>query len=385
MRAAFFRAGFTVISCLAVLCAVPTRAAAEGWENIGLTDLISRSRYIGVGTLSIDGKSDDGWLKGKFSFTQQIYSGIGDTTEYPARIAPVTVPGKMQNWPSRKRGIWFILKSGDAFEPVNHPGCWMDESKANAVADAIYQGASKAYQEAKTAAKQQSPNGTSDSSDSQPSVAAYAAMVAAADAMRRVPYRDTAQQSRTFYEQVMSMLETAGIKPPIGGDLSNPAKQGEFFTQAKQLLGPAGAAMGELRTESDPARATQIAAAQKNVASVYLELVRNTLGSGNPAESIKKMGPIPVELPQGAEKPPAVGPPGFPPGPGPGRAPAIEAPGPKTAQFQLPTEVLDSMPGNGSRRQMLGAMLQGQTGPPQAPAPRGPGGPGAPRPGPGPR
>jgi len=359
------------------LAGMASAARADGWASIDVKDLVSRSRYIGIGKLSINGRSDDGWLKGTLTFTQRIYSAIGDVKEYSVRIAPRTVPGQMQNWPSGKSGIWFVLKSGDTFEPVNHPACWMDESQAAAVANQAYEAAEKAYSEAEAVAKQQSSG--NDTSDSAQSVAAYAALVAAADNTRKVPYQDESRQSQRFYNQVMSILETAGIKPPFGGDLSNPAAQNQFFEQARGMLGPGAAAMGELPGSGDPARASQLAAAQNNVASVYLELVRNTLGSSNPTESLKKMGPIPLQTPvgrtaAGAAKPPGGGPPGL--SPGPGGDKLTQAP----SEFRIPEGTLSQVPLNGSRKQMLGALAGNHAGGSlPGPAPKGPGGPPRPR------
>lgn len=354
---------------LAMLALMPATSLADGWESLDVPSLIARSRYVGIGQLTINGKFEDGWLKGTLTFSQQIYSSVGEQKNYPVRIAPKTVPGKTQNWPHLQRGIWFVLKSGDAYEPVNHPSCWMEESQAAAVANQAYKIAESAFAKAKAGANGSSSGSTtqsSDASDSGQSVAAYGAMVAATDNLRHIPFQDKNRQSQDFYRNVMDMLHTAGIKPPIGGDLTSPGKENEFLAQVRQLLGPAAGAIGEPTAQGTAGRASQLAAAQHNVASVYLEFIRATLGSKNPAESLKNMGPIPLQAVENGS-PAAHSPsgPGFP-APGPAGASSTAPP-----QFHVPTEMLSRVPAGASRKQMLGLMM-------------GSGSP-APRPGPGPR
>ncbi|MBI5366033.1 MAG: hypothetical protein HZA54_03270 [Planctomycetes bacterium] len=380
--------------CLVLLLAWVGRAGAEGWETLALQDLIPRCRYIGIGMLSTSGRATDGWQPGKLHFTQQLYTGIGEVKALDVRVAVETVPGKRQHWPNEKQGIWFVLKSGDAYEPINHPSCWMDAAKAEEVARQVYAWAKKVYDEAKQAAEKESSTGSEeDGSDSAESVAAYGAMAAAAEAGRSVPYQDAAQQSRSFYEQVTAMVKTAGVELPFPTDLSGTANQEKFFDQAKAFLGIDGK-VGSLTGAGGPLREQLLQVMERNVGGVLNELVRSTLGAKNPAEALRGLGSIPLELPAG---PGGGGGPGGPGGPGKGGAPGgpggptgpggpggpggvggAGGPAGKGPGFQVPSSLLNQVPLNGSRKQMLGSLLGAQGPGSNSPAPGGPKGPGGP-------
>lgn len=256
------------------VCLTTGQAFGQGWESVDQSQLISRSRVICVGRLMKYGQAKDGQLEAKIMVSKMIYSGIGDIDSVPIKTSVKTVRGTAQYWPNRQYGIWFILKNGDRYADINHPSCWLDAGNTKAVANKVYQVMQSAYQEAKSAAQDASSSGGSSEEEQ---VAAYAGMAAAADAARRVPLENQGAQSQTFFNQVNDMIRIAGVKPPFdtaGGS------QG-LVQKFQQMLGPA----------SELAGGMDLPMAQNGIGGLLLEMIRGTMGSKNPMESLSKLGP----------------------------------------------------------------------------------------------
>ncbi len=336
------------------LCLAPF-LYADGWENLRLPELIPRCRLIAVGKLWTPGRAVDGWREGTLRISQTLYSAVGEVDRYEVRVAAETVPGETQHWAGGTTGIWFVLRDGDAYEPLNHPSCWMDAERAEEVCNQAYATFQELYEEALAAVQAAeegsggSGDGTdeSDTSDDEDSVEAYAAAAEAADAARSVAYQDEDAQVDAYYEQVRSLLEAAGT------DFQLPAAIEDAVGQASALLGVEQALLEKV-LRGDP---QGVRGLKDSLSRVLNQLVRNTLGAADPRSALERMGSIPLDLPApGGARPPG------PPGPAAGKP-----------SFSLPRAKLQDL--GGSRRGMFNGLTR-------------PGGgrrPGPGRPGPGPR
>ncbi len=335
-------------TCLLTLALCWTSSAlADGWESLSVAELIPRSRLIGVATLRTPGPARDGWREGKLRFSQILYSGVGQVETFEVRVAAQTVPGETQHWPGGKQGIWFVLKSGDAYEAINHPQCWLDADDAEDVCNQIYSYANELYSAALAAIEEQSSaEGEADSSDEEGSISSYGAASDAAAAARAVPHQDEASQIQSYYEQVCGLVGTTGVE-------SLPLELGDseaLAGWASELLGVDSGLLQKL-LDGD---AAGLLGLQDSLADVLNGLVRNTLGAENPLESLRNMPSIPLNIPQ-----PRGGPPGRP---------------QNTPSFSLPNSALRGL--SGSRRQMFAGLAQPGGGSGPRPGPGGPGGPG---------
>lgn len=356
----------------------PARAA--GWESIDRSELIQRSRYIGVGRLTTHGRAVDGWLPARIYFSTQIYSGIGEIETYELRVAIKDTPGERKRWRHGEEGVWFILKSGDKYEAINHPSCRADKSEAQEISDQVNNEAEKEYADAQEDAEEANDDdngdGGTDSSDSGESVDAYQRMAEAATTAANTPYQNQTQQTQKAWDRMNEMFETAGIDSPFPKDVTSAAGQQKLFDQAKQMLGPLGNSLGNLPGAGDPARTQMIQTLQKNIANITTQLMGATLGAADPAKALSNLKPIGLEMPGGKTATPG-GPPIGPGSSGPAKKP----------QFKMPDSVAKQISKGGSRKGMfnnaLGGMLKGGGGKPSLPGAGGPKPPSGPRPGPG--
>ena len=365
------RTRFT-IAALSVLT-LTSPLFAQGWESLNQAQLIGRSRYIGVGRLILKGRAVDGWREGTIIFSKTIYTGVGDTKSLTVRVPVKTVPGTKQAWPDQKKGIWFILKVGDKYEPINHPSCWVDERKAKSAANQVYQWANQLYSEAQEAASQSSD----EDGDSEESQSNYEKMASAAQAASSVPFQDSGQQSSNLFQQATQMLETAGVKSPFPSNLKDSKQQQQFFNQFKQMLGPIGDKLGSFS-------AGKMNMAQNGMGQMIVELVRNTMGSANPSKALQNMSPIKLPMEQsgraGGSSRPGSGGPFGPPSGGPFGG-ASKGP----SSINLPMNMFKNISKTGSRKNMLQSGIGKLGGGMKKPGFPGSGrpGPGGGRPGPG--
>lgn len=346
-----------------ILTLPPFRAAqADGWESLSVAELIPRCRLIAVGKLWTPGRVQDGWRDGTLRVSQILYSGVGAVEKLDVRVAAKTVAGETQHWEGGTQGVWFVLKAGDSYEPLNHPSCWMDADDAEELCNQIYAWANQAYDDAMEALQAQSSgddegsDGDGDSSDSEQSVASYAALAEAAAAASGIPHQDEASQTSNFASQVQGMLDAAGIELRLPTDLNDVGQQDALISSASELLGlDQGMLQKLLRGD-----AAGLLGLQASLTRVLNELVRNTLGAADPLEALGRMKAIPLDLPQQRGGPP----------------------GARSPSFSLPRSALDGLAGGASRGQMLRGLLKPQGGGARPRPGPGPGGPGPGGPGP---
>ena len=346
-------------------------SARADWDSLTSKDLMKRSKFIGVGELSHFGNNPDDTINGKIKFRRTIYSGIGEVKTLEVPVAKVTVPGKSQTWKTHSRGVWFILKSGDAYAAVNHPGCRLDQQHAKSVADDVYAWQNAEYEDAEEEASEEDGSESGSSSDSDSSVSAYESMVSASEAAMQVPFQDVATQQANYYKQAMSMLEAAGIDSPFPADLTSGAGQQQLLSQLTHSLGPAGRQLSSAL--SGQLGAKELGGLQQMAGQMISQLVGNTMGSQDPFKALSQMKPI--EFPLGDLLQSS--------GRGPGPM------GGKTPSLELPMQSFSKGLSGGSRQDMLGSAMKqigggSRGGMPKMPSGgRGPGGPpGGGRPGP---
>jgi|GEM_PF-4105198 len=124
MARTLHRAVILFVIVIALLFTCSTTTLAEGWESIDRSELINRSRFIGTGRIGTFGRPDSGWRPARIYVSETIYSGIGEVEQYDLKVAVKDVPGRMKRWYNGQQGVWFILKSGDKYEAINHPACF---------------------------------------------------------------------------------------------------------------------------------------------------------------------------------------------------------------------------------------------------------------------
>lgn len=364
-----------------VVASVTPPAHAEGWESIDRAELIQRSRWIGTGRMRVFGKVDDNYKRAKIYVNETIYSGIGDIETYELKVAIRDEPGKYQKWGSSENAVWFILKSGDKYEAINHPSCRADADEAKAIANQVSGSLQQLYDQAVGAAEEAYEGDGSESSDSAESIEAYRQAAEAAYAANNVPYQDEGEQSEQAWDRMNKMLETAGIESPFPKDLRSTDNQQAFFDQAKQMFGLEGTPFDKLPGPGDKGRPEFLQAMQTNVSNVVTQLVGATMGAADPSKALSEMKPIDLKMPSSDRGPGGlIG--GAPQG---GNPPGSS---PQAPQFNFSDNLKKQIPINGSRQNMLNGGLGGLTksgGPKPSgggPKPSKGGGPGGP---PGPR